>query len=177
MSTKRKKVIWGTGIGGFVALIIIFISIMTWYYPFSPFSIGKSYSYTPEQEKHNGKTYEEEVDEFKSSYEEKFPELATSNETVDNTRFILPIFEQNWLTDTEQMTPDKLDTIAFKVKQTKQQLLELIVSSDYTKAQKEKLVTNINSFTELEEKIRRVKNNKYYSRSELDNMLDQRGRQ
>ncbi|RYG72225.1 hypothetical protein EU245_11070 [Lentibacillus lipolyticus] len=176
MSTKRKKVNWGTGIGGFVILIIIFISIMTWFYPFSPFSVNKSYSFTPKEVLHNGKTYEEELSEFKAAYEEdlkKDLEGDNYNPTVDRTQYVLPIFEQEWIigTDSKSLDKDELDRMLFDVEQARETLLDLVSEGNYNKEEKGYLVDNIKSFLSLEESIRYIRDGKYFSRSELQTLF------
>ena len=41
----------------FVVIIVIFISVITWLYPYSTFSVYKSYSYKPYDVSINGKSY------------------------------------------------------------------------------------------------------------------------
>ena len=97
MSIKGKRMIVGLGI--FIVLIMLFIAIMTWFYPFSPFSIHQSYIYKPGEVLYgHDKTYKDILNEFKKSYEKDLNDDLKSNDTnftVDRTQYILPIFEQD----------------------------------------------------------------------------------
>ncbi|UOQ86909.1 hypothetical protein [Gracilibacillus salinarum] len=89
MSVKRKSVsLVLVGIG----VAIIFFS-MNWFYPYSPFSINKSYAYKPDEILFNGKSYEEVLSEFKATYE-KDSANNDVNLTIDSTEYVLPIFER-----------------------------------------------------------------------------------
>ncbi|RDI36328.1 hypothetical protein [Falsibacillus pallidus] len=174
MSTKRNKKIW-TLVSGTI-LIIIFISIMTWYYPLSPLSVNQSFTYHPGWETHNCKTYKEELNEFKKTYEEDLNEISTSdnfNFTVERTQYILPIFEQQWLigTDPKSIDKDKLNRMLFDVEQARNTLLNLVSEGDYDKEEKEYLVQNIKNFLSLEESIREIKDGKYFSRRDLQTLF------
>ena len=68
MSKKvKRRISWS--IGGFIVLIVIFMSVMTYLFPYSSFSVNKSYAYQPEKVLFNGEKYEEILNEFKDSYE------------------------------------------------------------------------------------------------------------
>lgn len=173
MNTKRKRKVWGIGSGVFIVLVIAFIS---WYYPLSLFSIHPSFTYHPGSGTHNGKTYEEEIGEFKAAYEKdlkKYLESDSYNPTVNRTQFILPIFEQEWLigTDSKTIDKDKLDRMLFDLQQARNTLLNLVSEGDYSREERVYLVDSINNFLNLEETIRFIKNGKYFSRSDLQRML------
>ena len=173
MNTKRKRKVWGIGSGVFIVLVIAFIS---WYYPLSLFSIHQSFTYHPGSETHNGKTYEEEIGEFKAAYEKdlkKDLESDNYNPTVNRTQFILPIFEQEWLigTDSKTIDKDKLDRMLFDVQQARNTLLDLVSEGDYSREERVYMVDSINNFLNLEESIRFIRNGKYFSRSDLQRML------
>ena len=173
MNTKRKRKVWGIGSGVFIVLVIAFIS---WYYPLSPFSIHQSFTYHPSSETHNGKTYEEEIDQFKAAYEKdlaKDLESDNHNPTVNRTQFILPIFEQEWLigTDSKTIDKDKMDRMLFDLQQARNTLLDLVSEGDYSREERVYLVDSLNNFLNLEESIRFIKNEKYFSRSDLQRML------
>lgn len=173
MNTKRKRKTWGIGSGVIIVLVIAFIS---WYYPLSLFSIHQSFTYHPGSETHNGKTYEEEIGEFKAAYEKdlkKYLESDNYNPTVNRTQFILPIFEQEWLIGTDSKTIDKeeLDRMLFDVQQARNTLLDLVSEGDYSKEERVYLVDSIKNFLNLEESIRLIRNGKYFSRSDLQRMI------
>ncbi|NME07244.1 MULTISPECIES: hypothetical protein [unclassified Psychrobacillus] len=171
MNTKRKRKVIGSGV--FIVLVIAFIS---WYYPLSLFSVHQSFTYHPGSNTHNGKTYEEEIGEFKATYEEDLKKDLKSdnyNPTVNRTQFILPIFEQEWLigTDSKTIDKDKLDRMLFDVQQARNTLLDLVSEGDYSREERGYLVDSINNFLHLEERIRFIRNGKYFSRSDLQRML------
>lgn len=173
MNTKRKRKVWGIGFGVFIVLGIAFIS---WYYPLSPLSIHQSFTYHPSSEMHNGKTYEEEVGQFKAAYEKDLDKDVKSenhNPTVNRTQYILPTFEQQWLLGTESKTIDKdqLDQIFLDVQQARNTLLSLVSEGDYSREERVYLVDSINAFLELEDSVRMIRNGKYFSRSDLQRML------
>ena len=173
MNTKRKRKVWGIGSGVFIVLVIAFIS---WYYPLSLFSIHQSFTYHPGSETHNGKTYEEEIGEFKAAYEKDLKKVLESdnyNPTVNRTQFILPIFEQEWLigTDSKTIDKDKLDRMLFDVQQARNTLLDLVSEGDYSREERVYMVDSVKNFLNLEESIRFIRNGKYFSRSDLQRML------
>ncbi|MFH5779991.1 hypothetical protein [Heyndrickxia oleronia] len=170
MSLKGKRII--VGIGGLSVLIILFIFIMTWCYPYSPFSVKKNYVYQPNKVLHNGKTFKQIFNEFKGSYENDLKADLNNkvpNLTIDRTQYVLPIFEQDWLVSKNSIPIDqmKLDTMLFEVKQVRGILLSLLVQVDYTSEQRGYLVNNIKDLLLLEENIIQLKNGSYLSRGEL----------
>ena len=173
MNTKRKRKVWGIGSGVCIVLVIAFIS---WYYPFSLFSIHQSFSYHPGSETHNGKTYEEEIAKFKVAYEMDLKKDVGSenyNPTVNRTQFILPVFEQEWLigTNSKKIDKDKLDRMLFDVQQARNNLLNLVSEGDYSREERVYLVDSINNFLGLEDSIRFIRNGKYFSKNDLQRLL------
>ncbi|ARJ37501.1 hypothetical protein CSV71_15535 [Sporosarcina sp. P21c] len=173
MNTKRKRKILGIGSGIFIILVIAFIS---WYYPLSLLSIDQSFAYSPDTETHNGKTYEEEIGEFKAAYEKDLKmdlESNNYNPTVNRTQFILPIFEQQWLIgmDSKTIDKDKLDRMLFDVQQARNTLLDLVSEGDYSREERVYLVDSINNFLKLEDSIRFIRTGTYFSRSDLHRLL------
>ena len=114
---------------------------MTWFYPYSPVSINKSYAYQPKKVLFNGKSYNEILNDFKESYEKDLnADLVNDypNLTINQTQHILPIFEQDWLIskDAVSINSMKLDTILVEVKQVREVMLSLVIQADYTSVQK-----------------------------------------
>jgi len=169
MNTKRKKNTLLIGLGAFILFVTAFTS---WYYPLSPFSIHQSFTYYPGSETHNGKTYEEEISEFKATHAKDL-ENAKYNPTVNRTQFIIPMFEQTWLigTDAKTIDIDKLDRMLFDVQQARNTLLELVSEEEYSTEDKVYMVDSINNFLALEDSIRLIKDGKYFSKSELQRLL------
>ncbi|KOP80243.1 hypothetical protein AMS59_02270 [Lysinibacillus sp. FJAT-14745] len=145
---------------------------MTWFYPYSPFSVKKSYEYHPGKVLYGGKSYEAILNEFKESYnkdlkadlDNKYPNL-----TINRTQYVLPIFEQDWLISKDSIPFDvmKLDRMLLDVKQVREVLLELVVQADYTSEERGYLVNNIETLLSLEDSITQLKNENYLSRREL----------
>lgn len=172
MGTKRKRIIWSI-----TGLIIVFIVVMTWFFPYSPFSVYKSYPYEPDEILFNGKTYETILNEFKDSYEKELKadlENEYSNLTIDRTQYILPIFEQDWLMNNGSVAINKmkLGTMLMEVKQARELLLSLIIQVDYTSEERGYLVDLINHFYVIEENINELKKEDYISRRGINRQLD-----
>ncbi|PAV28604.1 hypothetical protein CIL05_15005 [Virgibacillus profundi] len=155
---------------GFLVSIVIFILIMTWFYPYSFFSVHKSYSYTPDPVIVDG--YINDLTEFKSSYEKALEGLTTDKTidlTIDRTQYVLPLFEQEWLIskDPVNMKKEDLSNILFEVKNTRNTLLNLVARGDYSSEQRQYLVDSIESLLLLEESIAEIKSGKAESRRTL----------
>ncbi|MGP4108489.1 hypothetical protein [Virgibacillus sp. L01] len=165
MTNKMKKIIISL-----VGLFVFFILIMTWFYPYSIFSIHKSYSFTPDPVVVEG--YVKDLNEFKSSYEKDLEELRTNSTidlTTDQTQHLLPLFEQDWLLSKEpvKLSMGDLGNILFQVKNARKTLLELVAKEDYKKEQRRYLVDSIESLLSLEGKIVDIKTGKAESRKTL----------
>jgi len=145
---------------------------MTWFYPYSPFSVKKSYAYHPDRVLYSGKSYEAILSEFKESYQKDLNadiDNEYPNLTINRTQYVLPIFEQDWLMSKDSIPFDalKLDKMLLDVKQVREVLLELVVQVDYTSEEKGYLVNNIKTLLSLEDRITQLKNENYLSRWEL----------
>lgn len=174
---KKVKRRISLSIGGFSVLIVIFISVMTYQFPYSTFSVKNSYAYQPEKVLFNGEKYEEILNEFKDTYEIDLKadlDSEYSNLTIDRTRYILPIFEQDWLISNNSVSFDKVkfDKIHYEVQKIREVLLNLVIQEDYTSEQRKYLVDIIRDLLSLEDTISELKNENYVSRSELNNRLD-----
>ncbi|WP_026907258.1 hypothetical protein [Paucisalibacillus globulus] len=163
------------GLISVVAIISIFILIMTWCYPYSNFSIYKSYAYTPDPMMVDG--YIKDLDEFKALFEEELEQNYSKDGimdyTIDRTQYVLPLFEQDWIVskDTVKFDMDDLDIILFETRNVRQTLLDLIVREDYTSEQRQYLVDSIGSLLILEESIIEIQTGKAKSRSTLNRQL------
>lgn len=124
----------------------------------------------------NDKTYEDLLNEFKASYEKELKnELESSNEsamdmTIIRTQYILPLFEQEWLVNTESTTMDKnkVDQMLQDVIGSRNTLLQLVAEEDYNDEQRMYVVDTINNFLRLEEEIKYVQDGGYFTRIELN---------
>lgn len=166
MTKKTKKITLSL-----TGLVVLFILFMTWFYPYSVFSITKSYSFTPDPVVVEG--YEENLNEFKSSFEKDLTEMeaaSTRDLTIDRTQYVLPLFEQDWLRSKEpvNLSLDDLDYILLEVRGARITLLELSAAEDYTKESRRNLVDSIQSLLWLEEQIEEIKTGKAESRKTLN---------
>ena len=164
-------------IGGFVISIIVVISIITWFYPYSPLSVNQSYAYQPKKVSFNGKSYHEILSDFKESYEEDLNADLINNHpnlTINRTQFILPNFEQDWLISNESVSinDEKLETVLFEVIQVREDLLSLVGQAEYTREQRVYLIDLIRNILSLEDSIVALKNENYLTRSELNRQID-----
>lgn len=171
MNIKREKIGWI--IGGFIACSVSFISITTWLYPYSPFSVNKSYIYQRDKVLFNDKSYKEILYDFKNAYEKDLNNEYL-NLTVNRTQYVLPIFEQDWLISEDSVSIDakQLDMMLWEVKQVREVLLNLVVEEDYASEQRDYLMNIIKKLLSLEESIIDLKNENYVSRSELNRRLN-----
>lgn len=166
MTKKTKKIIFSLA-----GLAVLFILLMAWFYPYSVFSISKSYSYIPDPLVVDG--YEEDLNEFKSSFEKDLTEMEATdpiNLTTERTQYVFPLFEQDWLLSKEpvKFSMDDLDNLLFEVENARTTLLELSAIEDYTKEQRRNLVDSIGSLLLLEDEIVEIKTGKAESRKTLN---------
>lgn len=166
MTKKTKKIILSLA-----GVAVLFLLFMTWFYPYSVFSITKSYSFTPDPVVIDG--YEEDLNEFKSSFEEDLAEMEEADPidlTTERTQYVLPLFEQDWLLSKEPVnfSLDDLDHILLEVRGARITLLELSAAEDYAKESRQNLVDSIQSLLWLEEQIEEIKTGKAQSRKTLD---------
>ncbi|MHA6252527.1 hypothetical protein [Oceanobacillus sp. CAU 1775] len=154
-----------------VAFFLFFILVMTWFYPFSIFSINKSYSFTADPVTVD--EYTRELNEFITSFENDLEEAFGEdniNLTLDRTRYLASIFEQEWISskDPIKMDLDMLSNNLDEVKSARNALLELIVREDYNYEQREYLVGSIDSLLSVEEQINKIKMSSFSTRSTLN---------
>jgi hypothetical protein len=165
--TKRKKNI----ILSIVGLFVLFIVTMTWLYPFSVFSMYKHYSFKADPVV--VAEYEKDLLEFEASFEEEAEALESErnkDRTIDRTQYVLPLFEQDWLVSKEhvKMGIGDLDNMSFDVKNTRKSLMELLAEEDYSKEQRQDLITSIENLLLLEEELVEMKTEKAESRKTLN---------
>ena len=169
MTIKTKKIILSL-----TGLVVLFLLFMTWFYPYSVFGLTKSYSFTPDPVVVEG--YEEDLNEFKSSFEKDLAEMEAAdpiNMTTERTQYVLPLFEQDWLLSKEpvNLSLDDLDYILLEVRSARITLLELSAAEDYAKEHRRNLVDSIKSLLWLEEQIEEIKTGNAESRKTLNIQL------
>jgi hypothetical protein len=154
MEKKTAKIL--AIILGILAVTILSIS---WIYPYSTFSIHKSYNYKPDPVVTSG--YVEDLNNFKNTYEE-ISSKDGFNLTVSRTQYILPMFEQDWLINTDSVKMDdlKLEAIEMEVKKVRTLLLQLAFSEEYPADGKEQLGYTLNNVIALGDFINDIQNRK-----------------
>lgn len=145
-------------------VVIVFIAVMTWFYPYSVFSVYKNYSYTSDPVV--TEDYVQDLNDFKSSYQTDSKEDITSN----RTQYIVPAFEQDWLvnSDSVDMNADRLDTILFEIEQVKDDLFDLITQEDYSREEREFLMLSIKNILITEEQLIDLKYEKNDNRNAIN---------
>lgn len=166
MQTKKEL-----RIGVPVSLVAI-ILFLTWFYPYSPLSLAKSFTYKPKEVLYNDQTYDRMVHEFKAVYEKELEQGLEKTDrfaTINRVQYILLAFEQDWLLTTEPVTMNKkeLDSMLYFVAQSRDILLQLIAQENYTSEEKVYAVDMLRNFLKLEDDIRQIKHGSYLSRKEL----------
>lgn len=165
MTNKMKKILIS-----FIGLFVIFILAMTWFYPFSMFSIYKKYSHTPDPVVID--EYVSDLNEFKISYEKDLEESTSEKYidlTVNQAQYLLPVFEQDWLVnkDSVKLDMEDLSSILLEAKNIRNSLLGLLVKEDYPEEQRWYLVNSIGNILQLEEDILHIQTGKAESRKTL----------
>jgi hypothetical protein len=169
----RKKKTWLVGALGLITII----ALMTWFFPYSPFSVYKSFSYQAYEVSTSKGSYAIRVADFRETYEEDLIEDQQNdlpNLAIVRTEGILTTFEQDWLIHRERVSFDRSDigSMLFEVQQDKEMLLDLLVQVDYTREQREYLMTCIRSFSSLEDGLKELQNEKFASRAKLNRKWD-----
>ncbi|WP_138918983.1 hypothetical protein [Ornithinibacillus scapharcae] len=154
-------------------LYMIFILIMTWFYPYSFFSIYKRYSWETYEVYSNGKSYKELLDEFKAIHEadlmaEKDND-SLPNMIIDHTVGLLDFFQQEWLLndDPTQMDDKELSDMEFNLQIAKRNILDLLVQVDFSIDGKYYLVEMLHHIDEMEKTISELKQAAYFTRNDL----------
>jgi hypothetical protein len=146
-----------------IGIVAIFFLGMTWFFPYSFFSIYKSYSYKPDSIV--VKEYVKDLNNFKSTFEEN-----SRNDLTDNRlHHSLQIFEQDWLINgnATKMGEQEIDSMLFEVKEVRQSLLSLVAQEEYSKEERNYLILSLENLLFLKESIRDFKYSKSASRREL----------
>ncbi|MEN2766284.1 hypothetical protein [Ornithinibacillus xuwenensis] len=150
--------------------ILFIILVMTWFYPYSFFSIKKSYLYNPDSVVVN--QYVRDITNFKEVVEQDLSENTSENPidlTVDKTRSVLPILEQDWLVSKKPVPMNKQDlsTMLFEVENARDTLLNLVADQEYSSESREYLVATIGSLLRVEKSITDLINETAASRKAL----------
>lgn len=158
--TKKKNRILVSLFG----LLVVSILSITWFYPYSFFSIHRSYSFTPDPVVVD--EYVTELNEFKRFIEKE----AERNSIVPS----LPrLYEQSWLVSKEPIKMDKenLSNLLLDIQHARQGLLAFLVEEELSQVQKQYIVSSIESFLLLEGEISNIANGSTESRKTLNILI------
>lgn len=152
---------------------IIFVFTMTWFYPYSFFSLYKSYSWETYEIYSDGKSYNDILDEFIAVHEaDLITELDNDtlpNLTINHTVGLLDFFQQDWLLKEEptRMNDAQLNDMAFYLQMAENNLLDLLVQVDFSTDGKSYLVQMLHHIDYMEKTISEIRQEDYYSRNDL----------
>ncbi|WP_173915250.1 hypothetical protein [Halobacillus sp. Marseille-Q1614] len=148
-----------------IGAIVLFMLGMSWFFPYSPFSIYKSYIYKPDPVVAEG--YAQDLNTFKNTYN---PSTTDDNRTNNMNQYIVPLFEQDWLIhkDKAKMGNPQIESFLIEVKEARQNLLSLLVEEDYTREEREYLMITVEGLLGLEESIVDLKFSHSESRSTIN---------
>ncbi len=131
---------------GFTFFTILFYGFFTIFYPYSIFSLKKSFTFETPWGTSNGYTYSEQLERFEKNYKKALDlwyesEVEDRNLVVVNTQYILDIFKQEWLLD-DSIT--KIDEVALEISRGKLQtarntMFDFLIQLDLTYDQKQTL--------------------------------------
>jgi hypothetical protein len=148
-----------------LCFIITFLLFVTWFYPYSFFSVYKTYSFKADPVVI--KRYVKEIDTFKNGDVKNSKDNLTKNYTQ---QYILQMYEQDWLTHEKRskMNIFELNAILQTVRETKDDLLQLMTLVDYSKEEKQYLVDCIKDLSSLENEFTTIELNKNLTRSKVN---------
>lgn len=154
---KRSKVIsYLAGAFGLAAIVVLGATL---FYPYSALSLHKSYAYKPYKVTNDeGKTYKQELDEFRKSYEkdlEALMEKDGADRTVTYTQFLMENFEESWLVSKKRVpiNMETFEAMVFKLDATKEALLLLLTEEKYTTDERQQLVQLVQYIDSMKDDI------------------------
>lgn len=155
----------------FICVGVLFLIGVNWFYPYSFISINKSISYNADNVV--VKQYQKDLKDFKNSYYKELSKVPKDNLTIQQTQFIIQMYDQPWLTSTKpiQMKYQELDTILFEVKEARRILTELAIQETYSKDAKGFLKLTLENCSLIEENLEEIIDSKSHSRSNLNSQL------
>lgn len=168
-----KRINIRRGIGIMTGFYVIFILFMSWFYPYSFFSIHKSYSWESYTVYTNGKSYESVLDDFRTIHESDLQESLINgdipNLTVSYTVGFLYFFEQDWLLskDSVPMNEMQLHDIHLGLKSFRYNVLNLLAQENFSMEGKNYLVEMVNRIDSLEDRLHLLTSQSYV-RSDLN---------
>jgi hypothetical protein len=142
--------------------LVIFMSGVNWMYPFSSFSIKKSFSYLADPLV--VEQYRSEVDDFKKVYGSSDNGGEKIDLTMDRVKYILEQYEQIWIMSEEptKVSQDSLDSILFELKEVRKLTIELTYEESYNDA-KDFLRMMLEKNIALEEEVHVLKDSTFHS--------------
>lgn len=163
---------------GFTIFTILFFGFFTIVYPYSIFSLKKSFTFKTPWSTSNGYTYSERLERFVENYEKDLDswyetEMENRNLVVVNTQYILDIFKQEWLLD-DSIT--KIDELALEISRGKLQstrsiMFDFLIQLDLTYDQKQMLHHMIMGIDHQVDEIDTLLDNPFYTRTVLKRVM------
>lgn len=160
-------------IGSF-AFLIVFFAFFTIVYPYSIFSLHKSFTFETPWGKSNGYTYSELLQKFETSYKKDLEawydsDLEDRNLVVLNTQYILDIFKQEWLLDDSvtKIDEDALYAARGKLQSARSTMFDFLIQLDLTYDQKQTLRYLLSTAAHQIDEIDALLDNPFYTRTTL----------
>lgn len=152
-----------------LSVLIVILIFINWQYPFSPFSIQKSFTYKTDDiviEQYNT-----ELKSFKELYSLQISAQESNgfDLTTNRIQYLLQMYDQHWLTNTDStnVTHEQLDNHLFELREARKLIIELAFSEEYSKNVKEYLKMLLEDNLFLEEALLDMKHSSFDSRKTL----------
>ncbi|WP_408007907.1 hypothetical protein ACJROX_24920 [Pseudalkalibacillus sp. A8] len=136
---------------------IIIIAGITWFFPFSQFSIYKSFSYNPDPVV--VEQYNDDLDRFKKVYNKESRNQRNQRDLTNNRiQYIIEMYEEDsFLSDKpSKITIHSLHSLLYNVVETRETLIELSFEETYEKDAKDFLRLHLEGVLALEEDIENI---------------------
>ena len=159
---------------GIFAFLIVFFAFFTIVYPYSIFSLHKSFTFETPWGTNNGYTYSERLEKFEASYEKDLEawydtDLKDRNLVVVNTQYIMDIFKQEWLLDDSvtKIDEDALYAARGKLQSARSIMFDFLIQLDLTYDQKQRLHHLLLEADHQINQINELLDNPFYTRTTL----------
>lgn len=154
--------------------IILFFAFFTVVFPYSIFSLHKSFTFETPWGLSNGLTYNEILERFEENYKKDLDNWYESdvegrNLVVLQTQYILDIFKQKWLLDDNVTKIDKeeLQIARSKLQTAQSSMYDLLIRLDLTYDQKDYLRMLMLSLDHQMNEINVLLDHPFYTRTTL----------
>ena len=168
-SPKYKTVVIWFGV-----FTISFFAFFTIVYPYSIYSLNKSFTFETPYSKSNGYTHSELLQRFEANYEKDLDqwydsEIEDRNLVVVHTQYILDIFKQEWLLDDSvtKIDEDALYAARGKLQSARSTMFDFLFQLDLTYDQKQTLRYLLSTADHQIDEIDALLDNPFYTRTTL----------